>query len=539
MRRPSRPASHIRFVVVASLLAIADATPLLSQKPPAPVTISMTPPPIAREFRGAWVASVANIDWPSRRDLSPEEQRAELLRIFDRAVSLRLNAIVLQVRPAADALYLSRLEPWSEYLTGKMGLAPVPAYDPLAFAVQEAHARGLELHAWFNPYRARHSSGVGDAAPSHVSRRHPERVRAYGHFQWMDPGDAAVRAMAVRVITDVVRRYDVDGVHIDDYFYPYQERDANGRAIEFPDDATWRRYIRHRKRHLQRDDWRRRNVDMFVQQLYRAVHATKPWVRVGVSPFGIWRPGNPPGVSGLDSYTELFADSRRWVRSGWLDYVAPQLYWPSAAPSQPFSPLLSWWVAQNTHHRHVWPGLNASRIESGNARSWKSAEILGQIDLTRAQNGATGNILYSTTALMLDRDSIDERLTTSAYFHPALVPASPWLGRRPPRTPRIRVRDDGVGTGAEVSLAPATGERRSVWTLRARFGDGWSQEIVPASERTHTIIGLPGVGGGIAPDMVVVSVIGRTGMESPVAIAVRRRCVARKTGCWVAPGGHR
>ncbi|MDQ6635807.1 MAG: family 10 glycosylhydrolase [Gemmatimonadota bacterium] len=526
-----RPSSHPRplLALLAPLIAIVSPATLRAQPlPSAPLAISLTPPPIAREFRGAWVASVANIDWPSRRDLSPDEQRAELLRIFDRAVALRLNAIILQVRPAADALYPSRLEPWSEYLTGKMGAGPVPPYDPLAFAVQEAHARGLELHAWFNPYRARHSSGVGEPSPSHVSRRHPERVRQYGHFLWMDPGDPTVREDALRVVRDVVRRYDVDGIHIDDYFYPYQERDAAGRAIDFPDERSWRRYRRHRKHHLSRDDWRRRNVDLFVQQLYRTVHATKPWVRVGVSPFGIWRPGNPPGVAGLDAYTELYADSRRWVRQGWLDYVAPQLYWPIAAPSQPFSSLLSWWVAQNTHHRHLWPGLNASRIESGNARSWKSEEILGEIDLTRAQSGATGNILYSMSVLMLDRDSIDERLTSTAYLHPALVPASPWLGARRPRPPRIRVRDDSVGTGAEVTLSPVAGEKRSLWTVRARFGDGWSQEIVPAAERTHPVIGPP----GIAPDMVVVSVIGRTGVESPVVIAVRRRCEAPSGGCW-------
>src|SRR5688500_4792441 len=260
-------------------------------------------PAVAREFRGAWVASVANIDWPSRPGLTSEQQQAELLALLDRAAQLRLNAVILQVRPAADALYPSRLEPWSEYLTGEMGKAPVPFYDPLAFAVAEAHRRGLELHAWFNPFRARHASARSPVSRDHVSNTRRGLVKEYGRSLWLDPGEPEARRYSLSVIMDVVRRYDIDGVHIDDYFYPYRERDGSGRLISFPDDASWRRYRRSGGR-LTRDDWRRRNVDLFVESVYTAMKREKPLVRFGVSPFGIWRPGSPPQVTGLDPYTE-------------------------------------------------------------------------------------------------------------------------------------------------------------------------------------------------------------------------------------------
>src|SRR5262245_56033859 len=227
-------------------------------------------PPIEREFRGAWVASVSNIDWPSRRDLTVPDQQRELLAILDRAVELRLNAVVLQVRPAGDALYASTLEPWSEFLTGKMGRPPEPFYDPLAFAVSEAHRRGLELHAWLNPYRMRHPAETSAFSPKHIARRRPDLVRRYGPYLWLDPGSAEVRAYTSRVVVDIVRRYDVDGIHIDDYFYPYREPGPRGGYLQFPDDRTYRRY-RNGGGKLSRNDWRRHNVDLLVEALYRAV----------------------------------------------------------------------------------------------------------------------------------------------------------------------------------------------------------------------------------------------------------------------------
>src|SRR5688572_3363792 len=225
-------------------------------------------PPVPREFRGAWIATVDNIDWPSRQGLSVDAQKAELLALLDHSAAIRLNAVIFQVRPAADAFYTSTLEPWSVYLTGRNGRAPDPDWDPLAFAVAEAHLRGLELHAWFNPYRAKFRGDPGPLSSRHVSRTMPSVVKRYGSYLWMDPGEPTVRAHTTKVIIDVVRRYDIDGVHIDDYFYPYPEADRRGREIPFPDDPSWKRYQRSGGT-LDRDDWRRRNVDLLVEQLYR------------------------------------------------------------------------------------------------------------------------------------------------------------------------------------------------------------------------------------------------------------------------------
>ncbi|MBL8958448.1 MAG: family 10 glycosylhydrolase, partial [Gemmatimonadetes bacterium] len=245
----------------------------------APPTGDSIAPPLAREFRGAWLATVDNIDWPSKPGLPVAQQQAELRALFDAAERVRLNAIVFQVRPSADALYRSRLEPWSYFLTGRMGRAPQPMWDPLAFAITEAHARGMELHAWFNPYRSRHPGDRGPAAATHVSRAAPAWNHRYGPYGWMDPGEPGVRKRTRDVILDVVRRYDVDGVHMDDYFYPYPERNRRGAEIPFPDGRSWERYRRGGGT-LGRDDWRRKNVDDLIRELYDSVKAVKPWVKV-------------------------------------------------------------------------------------------------------------------------------------------------------------------------------------------------------------------------------------------------------------------
>src|SRR5579871_770045 len=229
----------------------------------APGDLSLEKPPLPnREFRAVWIATVANIDWPSRPGLPVEQQQEELLTILDMAAQLKLNAVILQVRPACDALYDSKLEPWSEYLTGTQGTPPSPYYDPLEFAVTEAHKRGLELHAWFNPYRARHIIAKSPLASGHIGKTHPELVKSYGGYLWLDPGERAVQDYSLRVILDVVHRYDIDGVHIDDYFYPYRVKDSRKQEVPFPDDASWQRYVT-RGGKQNRDEWRRQNVDTF------------------------------------------------------------------------------------------------------------------------------------------------------------------------------------------------------------------------------------------------------------------------------------
>ena len=360
----------------------------------------------AREIRGVWIATVSNIDWPSRRDLSAAEQQAELIRIFDRAQSLGLNAVFLQVRPAADAIYPANDAPWSEYLTGTAGEAPRDAYDPLAFAIAAAHARGLQLHAWFNPFRARHATAVSPLAPSHVAARRPELVRTYGAQLWLDPGEADAQRELIAAVCDVVRRYDVDGVHMDDYFYPYPEGE-----LDFPDDATWRRYRASGGR-LARDDWRRDNINRMVRTLYTSVKAIRRDVVVGISPFGIWRPGNPEQIRGFDAYAKLYADSRLWLRRGWVDYLAPQLYWPIDRREQSFTALLRWWLAQDRRRRGIIPGMSVSRVANGQPNAIPAAEIARQIREARGA-GARGFILFSARALMDNRGGVADAVASA------------------------------------------------------------------------------------------------------------------------------
>lgn len=375
------------------------------------------PPPKDGEFRGVWVATVRNIDWPSKAGLPVEEQKRELVAMFDRMQSLGLNAIIFHVRPSADALYPSPYEPWSEYLTGEMGRPPEPFYDPLAFAVDEAHKRGLELHAWLNPYRARRKSETAPAAATHVTVATPSLVRDYGSFIWMDPGEPAVRQRVVDVVRDLVHRYDIDGIHFDDYFYPYPE---NGQ--EFPDATSYARYGGG----LTRDEWRRKNVDDLIEDVARTIRAEKPGVKFGLSPFGIWRPGHPRTVRGLDAYDAIYADSRKWLRLGWIDYFAPQLYWSSSSQYQRFGDLLAWWGRQNRHGRHLWPGLGAHRVGTGRENSWNADEIVGQIQQLRASRAANGWIIFSAKVLMQNRGGLADRLR-DLNRQTIAVPTSPWM----------------------------------------------------------------------------------------------------------------
>ncbi|MBI2517663.1 MAG: family 10 glycosylhydrolase [Opitutae bacterium] len=467
------------------------------------------PPPAPREFRGVWVATVANIDWPSKPGLPVEQQRAELIAILDRAHALRLNAVILQVRPAADALYLSALEPWTEYLSGTQGRAPEPLYDPLQVWITEAHRRGLELHAWFNPYRARHHQAKSDFAPTHLAKTHPAVVKRYGELWWMDPGDAFAAQRTLDVVADVVRRYDVDGVHIDDYFYPYPipqplspkaPKDAPREDVPFPDEPSWQRYLASGGQ-LARTDWRRQNVDQLVEQLYRTIHAIKPWVKFGVSPFGLGRPDRrPAGIEGFSQYDKLYADVELWLQKGWLDYLAPQLYWPRSQKAQAFEPLLDYWAKQNTAQRHLWPGLFTSAIND-TPQSWTPEEILQQIAVTRSRPAASGLIQFSMAALMQDRRGIAEKLAAGPYAQPALVPPTPWLDAQPPPAPKLKRRADG-----KITVMPGKGKAAANYAVWRRQDRAWNFSVQPATD--------PVVEAGTA-EAIVVSAVDRLGNESP------------------------
>ena len=429
-------------------------------------------PPIDREFRAAWVATVDNIDWPDHRGEPVTAQKRELLAIVERAHFLHLNALILQVRPSADALYPSKIEPWSEYLTSRQGMAPRPLWDPLAFAIAAAHRDGIQIHAWFNPYRAQSPAQKGPDAPNHISRTNPEVVKMYDRQLWMDPGEPVVQKRTREVIMDVVRRYDIDGVHIDDYFYPYKD----DKKTDFPDSASWARY----EGPLKRADWRRQNVDRFVEQIYKSIKRVKPWVMFGISPFGIYRPGVPKGiVAHVDQYADLYADVRKWLREGWCDYLTPQLYWPIDQKPQAFGTLLRWWDSQNVKGRHIWPGSYTTKVDP-KVGGWRPEEILDQISLTRGthkafrttfssglpqtprEHGATGNVHFSFREFTRDGRGLDERLVAGPYARIAVPPASPWLAQGPPPTLRV----------IKGRLAASKQTRFAAWT--SATGRGWT-----------------------------------------------------------------
>lgn len=417
-------------------------------------------------MRGVWIATVGNIDWPSSRTLTADQQRVELADLMARAANGGFNAIILQVRPAGDAVYQSNLEPWASLLTGTQGKNP--GYDPLEFAVQEAHARGLELHAWINPFRAGNTSDTLVLASNHVFKARRDLVRVYGGSIWSDPGEPDVQDRAMSVIADIVRRYDVDGVHADDYFYPYVVNGPNGQPLAFPDDATYSKYSGG----LPRDDWRRANIDRFVERMYREVHAIKPTVKVGISPFGIWRPGNPPGIQGLDAYSSIYADSRKWLNQGWVDYFSPQLYWSIGVPQTSFPSLLDWWISQNTFNRHIWPGLAAYRVTDGTPTAFSVNEIPNQVGMRRERSGATGELFYNAVStLKKNSGAIATTLNSNLYAKRALIPASPWLDSAPPGPPTVTV------ASSNVTLAPATGEPVRWWAIRTHSAGSWTTRI--------------------------------------------------------------
>jgi len=464
-----------------------------------------------REFRAVWVATVANIDWPSKPGLSTQQQKAELRAILDRAEFLKMNAVIFQVRPAADALYDSKYEPWSEFLTGKMGKAPDPYYDPLKFAVREAHKRGLELHAWFNPYRAWHPAEDSAIAPSHVSVKHPEFVRQYGDYLWLDPGAKGAQDYTYKVIMDVVKRYDIDGVHFDDYFYPYKAYAKDGNT-EFPDSLEWVKAVQNGDS-LSRADWRRSNVDSLVHRVYEGVKAEKPWVKFGISPFGIWRPDHPKGVDAFDAYDELYADSRKWLRKGWVDYFTPQLYYHSDNTNYGYPIMLDWWEKQNIKNRHLWPGNFTSRVLTKN-RHWKTGEIIKQIHITRDLPEEPGNVHFSMQALMKNPEKLDDQLLTQVYQQPAIVPASPWLGNDSPNKPFLKMQN--IAGNAVLTMMPGGGEKVRLWVIKSRFGKHqWQTEIVPGWKQSHVI---KRNGSSDQLEWIVVTGVDRLGNEGPEAV---------------------
>jgi uncharacterized lipoprotein YddW (UPF0748 family) len=484
------------------------------------------PPEIAREFRGAWVATVGNIDWPSSAGLSTARQQTELIDLLDKAAALHLNAVILQVRPACDALYDSPYEPWSEYLTGHQGRPPSPYYDPLAFAVTQAHLRGLELHAWFNPYRARvlneNTHLASPADPRHISVTRPDLVRTYGHYLWLDPGEPDVMAHSLQVMLDVVKRYDIDAVHMDDYFYPYREplytvgrraaQNVHGKPLyqPFPDKVSYARYVAGGGP-LRLEDWRRDNVNRFIQALYKGVKETKPWVKVGLSPFGIWKPGHPSQIKGMSQYDSIYADARKWLREGWCDYFVPQLYWPIENPDQSYPVLLSWWADQNFQGRHLWPGLFTSRVGDDSGSPWDPKQIQYQIGWTRLQKGASGHVHFSLITLAKDRSHLSQKLRDAQYLDQALVPNSPWLGTDHPNKPKVTFARDAVQARLTADWQVQGGAAPWLWTVYVRTNGKWASAVYPLAQH---MLSLDFQTPGQLPDALEIGAVDRLGNES-------------------------
>lgn len=435
--------NHIRIIQALTLLLLCFALPAQAQQAP------------KREFRGAWIATVQNIDWPSRTGLSVDEMRQELTRMLDTLKSLNLNAVIFQVRPAADAFYDSPYEPWSQWLSGTQGQAPSPYFDPLGFMVDECHRRGMELHAWFNPFRVAMDTLTENKDSRHISRRQPDWVLRYGGRMYLDPGMAPARLYVMKVMMDVVRRYDIDAVHIDDYFYPYP---VPGRA--FPDSASYRRFGREKPL----AEWRRENVNRFVQDLSDSIRIAKNWVRLGVSPFGVWRNAStdPEGSqtrAGVTSYDDLYADVRLWIREGWIQYIMPQNYWSIGFPPADYAEVLRWW-SRNSSGNHLYIGQALYKLNNHSDPNWsKATEFPDQIRMMRSFPQARGLSFFSSKWLYVNVLGLKDSLRHSLFRYPAIPPS--WGRAFVPISP-LRLKPsaskEGVVFKWEQSWAPLGAE---------------------------------------------------------------------------------
>lgn len=428
-------------------------------------------PKIAREFRAMWLTSVTNSDFPSAQGMTPEQQKAELIKYVDLAQELRMNTIIFQVRPMSDALYQSEIEPSSYFLTGEMGKKW--SFDPLKTLIDEAHARGILVHAWFNPYRASHSAVKGEYAANHITKTRPDLVRTYNKFQMLDPGEKDSQDYVTKVILDVVKRYDVDGIHFDDYFYPYL--DAN--KTDFPDEESWKKY-KDAGGKLSRDNWRRKNVDDLIQNLSVEIKKAKPTVMFGISPFGIWKPDDV-NIKGTSAYDMLYADSRKWLQEGWVDYLAPQLYWSTTKEGQRFPVLLDWWKRENKKKRHLWIGVATYKVGDPTYPDYSLKELLLQIDTTREQLGDDAGAIHFRAKMLLDNKAgLRDYLRDTVYNKNALIPQSPWIDSTKPALPEMvfTKQSNGDILAKWKNAGTKDGFR---WIFYWDDGKGWKPTVLP------------------------------------------------------------
>jgi uncharacterized lipoprotein YddW (UPF0748 family) len=369
------------------------------------------------EFRGAWIATVDNIDWPSQGNFDSDDQKAEFISLLDMHQRNGLNAVIVQIRPCTDAFYPSPFEPWSEWLTGKQGIAPEPYYDPLEFMIDEAHKRGLSFHAWLNPYRAEWNISANAVAPNHITRLYPGWFVAYGGKRYFDPGNKEAQDYVVNVVKDIVKRYKVDGIHMDDYFYPYPIP-----RLQFPDSKSFQLYGKG----LKRDDWRRSNTDSIIAKIHRVIKTEKKSCAFGISPFGVWRNIDRDRINGsrtngaLSNYDDLYADILKWMKKDWIDYVAPQLYWEIGHRIADFNVLIDWWD-RNTYGKDCYIGLAIYR--AGNNSAWRDkTQIPRQIQAIRKKANLNGIVFYSSKSFETNPNGWCDSLRNNYFKDPALAP---------------------------------------------------------------------------------------------------------------------
>ncbi len=427
------------------------------------------------EFRAVWVATVDNIDWPSRGNYSTELQKAEFIRQLDMHQRNGMNAVIVQVRPACDAFFPSAVEPWSEWLTGKQGKAPIPFYDPLEFMIQETHKRGMEFHAWCNPYRAvfqighyttvitRHGKHKrrsqvwhegSSIASTHVSKQHPDWILTYGDTRYLDPGNKEVQAYVNSVIRDMLSRYDIDAIHFDDYFYPYRIG-----GVEFPDNASYIKYGLG----MDKEAWRRSNVDSVILMLHNTIREVKKTCKFGISPFGVWRNFSRDSLgsntqAGQTNYDDLYADILLWMKKGWIDYVVPQLYWEFEQKHAPFGVLLDWW-GKNHFDRPCYVGLGFYR--AGSNEYWRDRNQLPrQLRAIRNTKDIGGEVYFSSTSFFKNPYGWNDTLRENFYQYPALIAPMPWIDSVRPSIPVVHV------TNGNDSLIFSFEKGNAVDTLR-------------------------------------------------------------------------
>ncbi|WP_420456907.1 family 10 glycosylhydrolase [Rubrivirga sp.] len=438
------------------------------------------------EFRGAWIATVANLDWPSCRTCSASSQQVELVGILDKLQDVGINAVLFQVRTESDAFYDSPYEPSSYWLTGEQGADP--GYDPLAFAIEESHKRGMELHAWLNPYRADRGSNYAKDS-THVTVQHPEWILDFGAIQITDPGLPAVRDYVTTIVADVARRYDIDGVHFDDYFYPYPPNQITNQ-----DDASFAQYGGG----LSRSDWRRSNIFQFVEQVRDSLAVVNPDAVFGISPFGIWKNGVPSGITGLDAYNTLYADAVSWLANDLIDYVTPQLYWKFGG-GQDYGLLAPWWESVR-NDRHLYPGHGLYRSDPNTFSNtlFAANEVPRQVRFNRVTEGIQGSVFFRAKNLtQFPSKGFADSLRTDLYRYPALPPPMDWRSQDAPRAPTDLALDDDPADGqpGEVELtwtAPAAGDTQARFFAVYRVPQAEAGDLDAALERAENLVGVTG-----------------------------------------------